>query len=83
LQGELLDIHTRTRKTILFVTHDLDEAVLLADRVVVMQMGRLETVIDVPLPRPRDDLAAIRGTHDFAETRYQVWRALHAHQTVH
>ena len=43
LQGELLDIHKRTRKTILFVTHDLDEAVLLADRVVVMQMGRLES----------------------------------------
>jgi NitT/TauT family transport system ATP-binding protein len=83
LQSELLEIHKRTKKTILFVTHDLDEAVLLADRVVVMQMGRLETIIAVPIPRPRDDLAAIRGTSEFADTRYQIWRALHARETVH
>jgi ABC-type nitrate/sulfonate/bicarbonate transport system ATPase subunit len=83
LQGELLEIHKRTHKTILFVTHDLDEAVLLADRVVVMQMGRLETIITVPLPRPREDLATVRGTHEFADTRYQIWRALHAKQAVH
>ena len=41
LQAELLTIHERTRKTVLFVTHDLDEAVLLADRVMVMRTGRL------------------------------------------
>jgi len=78
LQSELLEIHTRTRKTILFVTHDLDEAVLLADRVVVMQHGRLQEIVDVPLPRPRDDLAKIRGSDVFAQTRYHIWRALHA-----
>jgi NitT/TauT family transport system ATP-binding protein len=78
LQGELLQIHERTRKTILFVTHDLDEAVLLADRVVVMTHGTLQEIIDVPLPRPRDDLAAARGSNEFAQTRYHVWRALHA-----
>jgi NitT/TauT family transport system ATP-binding protein len=78
LQGELLDIHARTKKTILFVTHDLDEAVLLADRVVVMQHGRLQEIISVPLPRPRDDLAKIRGSDQFAQTRYHIWRALHA-----
>src|SRR5665213_1540383 len=83
LQGELLDIHARTKKTILFVTHDLDEAVLLADRVVVMQMGRLERIVTVPIARPRDDLATIRGTQEFADTRYQIWRALHAGETVH
>jgi NitT/TauT family transport system ATP-binding protein len=78
LQGELLEIHGRTRKTILFVTHDLDEAVLLADRVVVMREGRVQETIDVPLARPRADLAAIRGSAQFAETRYNIWRALHA-----
>ena len=83
LQGELLEIHKRTHKTILFVTHDLDEAVLLADRVVVMQMGRLEAIIPVPIARPRDDLATIRGTTEFADTRYKIWRALHAQGTVH
>jgi NitT/TauT family transport system ATP-binding protein len=78
LQGELLDIHDRTKKTILFVTHDLDEAVLLADRVVVMQHGRLREILTVPLPRPRDDLAKIRASDQFAQTRYHIWQALHA-----
>jgi NitT/TauT family transport system ATP-binding protein len=78
LQSELLEIHARTKKTILFVTHDLDEAVLLADRVVVMQHGRLQEIVDVPLLRPRDDLAKIRGSDEFAQTRYHIWRALHA-----
>jgi NitT/TauT family transport system ATP-binding protein len=78
LQSELLQIHARTRKTILFVTHDLDEAVLLADRVVVMQHGRLAEIVTVPLPRPRGDLATIRGAAEFAQTRFQIWRALHA-----
>jgi NitT/TauT family transport system ATP-binding protein len=77
LQGELLQIHARTKKTILFVTHDLDEAVLLADRVVVMQHGRLHEIVDVPLPRPRDHLAKIRGSEAFAQTRYHIWQALH------
>ena len=49
LQAELLDLHARTGKTILFVTHDLDEAVLLADRVVVMREGRVRDIMDVPL----------------------------------
>ena len=77
LQAELLDIHGRTRKTVLFVTHDLDEAVLIADRIVVMREGRVQEVMAVPLPRPRGDLGLIRGTPEFAETRYKVWRALH------
>src|SRR5579863_8947900 len=77
LQGELLQIHARTKKTILFVTHDLDEAVLLADRVIVMQHGRLHEIVDVPLPRPRSDLAKARGSEAFAKTRYHIWQALH------
>jgi NitT/TauT family transport system ATP-binding protein len=84
LQEELLAIHERTRKTILFVTHDLDEAVLLADRVVVMQHGRLQEIVAVPLPRPRADLANLRGSAEFAATRYKIWQTLHAAAgTVH
>jgi NitT/TauT family transport system ATP-binding protein len=84
LQGELLEIHARTKKTILFVTHDLDEAVLLADRVVVMHQGCVHEIVTVPLPRPRDDLAKIRGSDAFAQTRYHIWQAIHAgEQTVH
>src|SRR4030088_3214327 len=78
MQEELLQLHERTRKTILFVTHDLDEAVLIADRIVVMREGRIQEIMDVPLSRPRGDLGVVRGTKEFADTRYHVWRALHA-----
>jgi NitT/TauT family transport system ATP-binding protein len=77
LQAELLDIHARTRKTVIFVTHDLDEAVLIADRIVVMRGGKVHDIMTVPLPRPRGDLVEVRGTTEFAETRYKVWRELH------
>jgi NitT/TauT family transport system ATP-binding protein len=77
LQAELLDIHARTGKTILFVTHDLDEAVLIADRIVVMKDGRVHEIMDVPLARPRPDLVIVRGMPEFADTRYKVWKALH------
>jgi len=83
LQAELLDIHARTKKTILFVTHDLDEAVLIADRIVVMKEGRVADIMTVPLARPRPDLSIVRGLLEFAETRYKVWRALHDEQTLH
>ena len=83
LQAELLDIHARTKKTILFVTHDLDEAVLIADRIVVMKDGRVAEIITVPLKRPRPDLGLVRGMTEFNETRYKVWRALHDESTVH
>jgi NitT/TauT family transport system ATP-binding protein len=84
MQSELLDLHARTGKTILFVTHDLDEAVLIADRIVVMKEGRVQEIITVPLARPRPDLGLVRGLPAFAETRYRVWQALHAPApTVH
>jgi NitT/TauT family transport system ATP-binding protein len=83
LQAELLDIHARTKKTILFVTHDLDEAVLIADRIVVMKEGRVADIMTVPLARPRPDLSIVRGLLEFADTRYKVWRALHDEQTLH
>jgi NitT/TauT family transport system ATP-binding protein len=56
LQNDLLEIWERDRKTVLFVTHGVDEAVLLSDRVVVMTRapGRIKTTIDIDLPRPRN-----------------------------
>jgi NitT/TauT family transport system ATP-binding protein len=77
LQAELLDIHVRSPKTILFVTHDLDEAVLIADRIVVLAEGRVQEIMSVPLPRPRPDLGLLRGLPEFSATRYRVWQALH------
>jgi NitT/TauT family transport system ATP-binding protein len=55
LQNDLLDIWERDRKTVLFVTHAVEEAVYLSDKVVVMTSspGRIKTVVDIDLPRPR------------------------------
>src|SRR5499426_419885 len=77
MQEELMQLHARTAKTILFVTHDLDEAVLIADRIVIMRNGHIQEIMTVPLSRPRPDLGIVRGTPDFADTRYRVWKALH------
>jgi NitT/TauT family transport system ATP-binding protein len=56
LQVELVRIWELTRKTIVFVTHNIEEAVLLADRIAIMtpRPGRVSTIVDIELPRPRD-----------------------------
>src|SRR5262249_30703392 len=77
MQAELAGLHARPHHTIPFVTHDLDEAVLIADRIVVMKHGMVQEIMTVPLGRPRPDLGIVRGTSDFADSRYRVWRALH------
>jgi NitT/TauT family transport system ATP-binding protein len=78
LQAELLSIHARTGKTILFVTHDLDEAVYLADRIVVMSAhpGRIQEILTVDLPRPRPEPVEAKGLSRFAELRTHIWRLL-------
>ena len=69
MAGELLRIWDIDRKTVVFVTHGIDEAIFLADRVLVMSgsPSRVTEVIDVDLPRPRD--AAVRASASFARYR--------------
>ena len=57
MQTELLRIWTATRKTSLFVTHQIDEAILLADRVIVLSKGpsRVKEIVTIDLPRPRGE----------------------------
>src|SRR5258705_6479640 len=59
LQAELVRIWEQTRKTVIYITHSIEEALLLGDRTVVMtaQPGRIKQIIDVPFPHPRDVLA--------------------------
>jgi NitT/TauT family transport system ATP-binding protein len=69
LQNDLLNIWERDRKTVLFVTHSVDEAVFLSDRVVMMSRspGRIKQIIDIDLPRPR------RRTELLLDSRYQKY----------
>ncbi len=76
LQNELIKIWEGTRTTVVFVTHSIDEAIFLADRVAVMtsRPGTVKQVIDIDLPRPRD--VNIRSTPEFADNRHKVWELL-------
>ncbi|HEY9207398.1 MAG TPA: ABC transporter ATP-binding protein [Candidatus Methanoperedens sp.] len=76
LQNELLRIWEGTRTTVVFVTHSIDEAIFLADRVAVMtaRPGVVKQVIDIDLPRPRD--GNIRSSPEFADNRHKVWDLL-------
>jgi len=79
MQCELISLHEKTRKTVIFVTHDLDEAVLLSDRVFVFTPhGRIHEVVDIGIRRPRSDMVQIRGADEFQEKRYHIWKTLKA-----
>ncbi|MDF3812350.1 MULTISPECIES: ABC transporter ATP-binding protein [Rhodopseudomonas] len=74
----LLELWTTDRKAVLFVTHDLEEAIALADRVVIMSAGPSARIIGdwpVTLPRPRDNFE-IRLTHDFHTLHREIWAVL-------
>ncbi len=73
----LLDIWDREKQTVLFVTHDLAEALTLSDRIVVLSArpGRVKEIFEVNLPRPRDAVA-LRESRDFAEAFSRIWHSL-------
>lgn len=76
LQDELLNIWEREKKTVIFVTHSIEEALYLADRIVVMspRPGRIERIIDVPFARPRRD--SVKTDPEFLSMRRQIWEVL-------
>ena len=83
VQEELLRIWETTRKTVLYVTHDLGEAISLADRVIVFtrRPARISAIFTIDLPRPRD-IGTLRGTPEFATLYEHLWEALRGEVVV-
>ena len=77
LQEELLRIWDETRKTVLFITHSVDEAVTLGDRILVMSAhpGKVKMVVDVPFGRPRHVLE-LRARPEYGALVYKIWDEL-------
>jgi len=77
LQGELVRLWEQTGKTVIYVTHSIEEALLLGDRTVIMtaQPGRIKQVIDVPFPHPRD-LLQLGSSAEFGKLKLDIWRVL-------
>jgi NitT/TauT family transport system ATP-binding protein len=83
LQQELLRVWGQTGKTVVFITHSVDEALTLADRVLVMSArpGRIVASLEVPFGRPRDVLE-LRRDPGFGALTYEVWRLLKPDETA-
>ena len=77
MQDELLGLWEKTRKTVLYVTHGLEEALTLSDRIVVMSArpGNVKAILDVPFARPRDALA-LKAEPRYGELYAQIWQLL-------
>lgn len=77
LQEELLQLHERARKTMVFITHSIDEAIVLGDRVAVMttRPGRVKEILSIDFQRPRDP-DAVRANPRYTEIRNHIWKEL-------
>jgi NitT/TauT family transport system ATP-binding protein len=77
LQEELLRIWEEQKKTVVFITHSVDEAVFLGDRIMVMsaQPGKVKTLVKIPLARPRD-IMELQKTPEYGELIAQIWSSL-------
>ena len=75
---ELLALWEQAKPTVIFVTHDLEEAIALADQVVVMTVGpgTVKAVYDIDLPRPRGAVQEIRFDPRFLELHHHIWESL-------
>jgi len=77
LQGEVIRMWAASRRTIIFVTHDLAEAITLGERVILFSKrpGTVKQTYDVPFAHPRDPIG-LRGSPEFAELHAHIWRRL-------
>src|SRR5438128_1223410 len=77
LQAELVRIWGESRKTVVYITHSIEEALLLGDRCVVMtaQPGRIKQIVAVPFPHPRD-LMALSASPELGRLKLDIWRVL-------
>jgi NitT/TauT family transport system ATP-binding protein len=78
LQDELLRIWEQTKKTVVFITHSIDEAISLGDRVIVMtnRPGRIKSIIPIRFERPRR-MMELRKNAEYGELVYHVWQLLY------
>ncbi|MBT6151405.1 MAG: hypothetical protein HOH75_05380 [Chloroflexi bacterium] len=76
MQEELLSIWNKNKKTVFFVTHDIDEAILLADRVIVMtdRPGKIHADINIKLDRPRE--ITVMDNSEFKRIKWEIWNFL-------
>jgi NitT/TauT family transport system ATP-binding protein len=76
LQEELLNLWRKEQKTVLFVTHDIDEAILLGDKVIIIsdRPGKIQKIVPIPFSRPRSIL--LKDDKEFVEIRKQIWKLL-------
>ena len=83
LQDQLLKLWSASRKTIVFITHDLIEAITLVDRVVLMSSrpGRIKSIENVAIPRPRD-VFQIHESHEFRSAYERLWQQLRPEVTL-
>jgi NitT/TauT family transport system ATP-binding protein len=77
LQTELVRLWEQTGKTVIYVTHSIEEALLMGDRTVIMtaQPGRIKRIVDVPFPHPRD-LMQLSASAEFGRLKLDIWRVL-------
>jgi ABC-type nitrate/sulfonate/bicarbonate transport system ATPase subunit len=73
MQEELVNIWQKTQLTTIFVTHDIDEAIYIGDRVIILtpRPGQIKEVLTIPMPRPRD-----RATPEFARIRQHIFETI-------
>ena len=76
MQDELLKIWSEQKKPIIFITHDIEEAILLGDRVIILtsRPGTIKAQMEINIPRPRD--TEIKGSREFVNMRMEIWHLI-------